>query len=280
MGCIKRFLKRTPIIRECVRVYIRRKKSVGMYKAKLNLARAWSFKRTEFSNYYYDITIRNRKDLAFTVSHVTSVPLSKIESYFCEVEKNREFKDALQTFREDHYEMKDSTMEIARRIGWYAFVRAIKPRLVVETGVHHGVGALTICAALERNHEEGFKGRYIGVDINPESGTLLKKPFNNFGEVIIGDSLDCLKNITTEIDLFINDSDHSEEYEAKEYAIIKSKLGQNAIILGDNSHASDALRLFSAEHTRDFLFFKEEPLDHFYSGAGIGISFRSTNKCF
>jgi predicted O-methyltransferase YrrM len=205
------------------------------------------------------------------------MPLSDIESYFHEINSNLQFKDALMAFRKNNSDMRDSTMAIARREGWYAFVRAIKPRLVVETGVHHGVGALTICTALQLNHEEGFEGEYVGVDVNPTSGILLTKPFNIFGKVEITDSLEFLKNNTTPIDLFINDSDHNEEYEAKEYALIKCKLGKNAIILGDNSHASDALRTFSIENGRDFLFFKEEPLDHFYYGAGIGISFKSSD---
>jgi hypothetical protein len=46
--------------------------------------------------------------------------------------------------------MKHSQLQLGRRIGWYAFARATKPKLVVETGVHQGIGAVTLIRALEK----------------------------------------------------------------------------------------------------------------------------------
>src|SRR5271166_6157669 len=40
---------------------------------------------------------------------------------------------------------------LAHRVAWYAVVRAKKPRLVVETGIKHGLGSLVLLVALERN---------------------------------------------------------------------------------------------------------------------------------
>ena len=76
-----------------------------------------------------------------------------------------------------------------------------------------------------------------------------------------------------EIDLFINDSDHSANYEFLEYQAISNKLSDSAVILGDNSHVTNSLMQFSKETKREFLFFQEKPLEHWYPGAGIGISF-------
>jgi hypothetical protein len=75
------------------------------------------------------------------------------------------------------------------------------------------------------------------------------------------------------VDLFINDSDHSAEYEAREYEAIAPLLSENAVILGDNAHVTDKLARFSREQGRNFLMFNERPKDHWYPGAGIGISF-------
>jgi hypothetical protein len=74
--------------------------------------------------------------------------------------------------------------------------------------------------------------------------------------------------------LFINDSDHSADYEYAEYEVINPKLSQSAIILGDNSHVTDKLSLFSRLQARNYVFFSEKPDQHWYPGAGIGISFR------
>jgi predicted O-methyltransferase YrrM len=275
MDFIKKYVRQVPGLREVVRIYSRRKRATAPYKEKLRLARSWSFKRTEFSNYYYSLTERNKKDLAFTICHITKTPLAQVEGYFHEIDTNQDVSDILFDFRKNHPELRDSSMQMARRIGWYAFIRIVRPKLVIETGVHYGMGALVICAALKKNCEETFLGSYFGTDINPKAGQLLRYPFSEFGRIAIGDSVETLQKNESQIDIFINDSDHSVDYEIKEYNTIASKLSQHSIILGDNAGETDALREFSQSNNRDFLYFREEPNKHFYAGGGIGISYNS-----
>jgi predicted O-methyltransferase YrrM len=275
MDFIVKYIRNIPGLREVIRIYSRRKRAIGPYKEKLRLARSWPFKRTEFSNYYYSLTERNKKDLAFTISQITKTPLAEVEAYFYEIDTNQDVSDILLDFRKNRPELRDSNMQIARRIGWYAFIRIVRPKLVIETGVHHGIGALVICAALRKNCEETFLGSYLGTDINPAAGQLLKYPFSEFGRIVIGDSVETLQKNESQIDIFINDSDHSVDYEMKEYNTISSQLSQHSIILGDNSGETDALREFSQTNNRDFLYFREEPYNHFYTGGGIGISYKS-----
>jgi len=104
-------------------------------------------------------------------------------------------------------------------------------------------------------------------------GKLLDGKYKEDSEILYGDSIKSLEKFKFKIDLFINDSDHSGDYEYLEYKIILNKLSSNAIILGDNSHVTDKLSVFSKENKRKFIFFKEQPLEHWYPGAGIGISF-------
>jgi predicted O-methyltransferase YrrM len=168
---------------------------------------------------------------------------------------------------------RDLMSPFGRRLGWYAVARAIKPGTVVETGVERGHGAVILCAALMRNATEGHPGRYYGTDINPEAGYLLTEPYSAMGNILYGDSIESLKALDGTIDLFINDSDHSAEYEYREYHTVAHKLSPGAIILGDNAHVTDSLALFARETGRRFIFFREEPKNHWYPGAGIGISF-------
>ena len=150
-------------------------------------------------------------------------------------------------------------------------MRVLKPKVAVETGVHHGVGACILTRALMKNAEDGG-GEYYGTDINPNAGQLLVGSLAKFGKILYGDSLKSLDALDKKIDLFINDSDHSIDYEMAEYQMVKGKLSPCAVILGDNSHASEMLSRFSAETGRNFVFFSEEPQNHWYPGGGIGIS--------
>jgi len=172
----------------------------------------------------------------------------------------------------------DQSIAFGRRLGWYAFVRILKPRVVVETGVDKGLGAVALCAALLRNEAEGTPGQYFGADINPRAGVLLSEPYTRVGKILYGDSIQSLQSIPM-IDMFVNDSDHSAAHERQEYDTIAEKLGAGGgLILGDNSHCTDVLAKFSAERGRQFIFFREQPKDHWYPGAGIGISFLRKHK--
>jgi hypothetical protein len=90
---------------------------------------------------------------------------------------------------------------------------------------------------------------------------------------LYGDSIETLRQITGSINIFINDSDHSAEYEMKEYQTIAAKLAEDALIIGDNAHCSKKLLEFAQSTDRNFLFFQEKPKSHWYFGAGIAVAF-------
>ncbi len=240
----------------------------------------WLFTSKEDTNFTYELTDSNWKLLTQTIASVLAVPYHEVKTYINEIRNDKEVADYVEkATKQSHYSQNaDKHFRIHKRAGWYAFVRIMKPKLVVETGVDKGLGTITLCAALLKNEEEGFQGKYIGTDINPEAGYLLGGKYSSVGKIIIGDSIDSLKNIEEDVELFINDSDHSEEYEWREYLTIKSKLNENSIILGDNSHVTDKLLEFSIQNQRQFQFFKEEPYNHWYPGGGIGISYNFKKK--
>ena len=126
---------------------------------------------------------------------------------------------------------------------------------MVETGVDKGLGSCVLAAALLRNRSEGYPGFYFGTDINPSAGWLFQGKYKDIGQIFYGDSIESLQRFEGAIDLFINDSDHSAEYEQREYACIQSKLSARSVLLGDNAHVTDALYNFALDTGRRFLFF-------------------------
>jgi len=208
----------------------------------------------------------------------TAGPLADIQRYFDELESDAPLKQHLSAAVEALPLAAKATADRAPRYGrrsaWYAAVRALKPRLVVETGVDKGLGSVVLCAPLLRNKAEGAEGRYLGTDIRPEAGALLGGPYADVGRIAYGDSIASLRQIAEPVDLFINDSDHSAAYEAGEYEVISPRLSERALILGDNAHVTEELAKFAVATGRRFLFFREQPADHFYPGGGIGIAIR------
>lgn len=111
------------------------------------------------------------------------------------------------------------------------------------------------------------------MDLRPEAGYLLSGKYAEFGEILRGDSIESLQRFDKAIDVFINDSDHSIDYETREYQTIAPRLHAGSFIIGDNSHVTPALRDFAIATGRRFLFFHEKPYRHWYPGGGIGLAF-------
>jgi len=271
MKKILRFLKKIWLLNFIRRTYFASK----YFNKKYFQILKWGFKSKEDTNYTFHLTNENISLLAHTIAVATQKKYSEILSYINEAEADTELKNYIieATKNSNFRKFADLEIRFGKRLGWYAFVRALKPKIVIETGVDKGLGSVILCAAIIKNKAEGFDGQYFGTDINPEAGYLLNGKYKNVGKILYGDSIESLKKMTENIDLFINDSDHSKEYEYQEYQTIKHLITNKTVILGDNSHCSDKLALFSAETNRKFLFFKEEALNHWYPGAGIGISF-------
>ena len=247
----------------------------GFYlKPRLSELIRWAQRSRETTNFTYDITDINLGQLAGWVSVIAGCSLQQACQWMEELRHDESLREHLNqiTASASYAITADLNMGYGRRLGWYALVRALKPLTVVETGVDKGLGSCVIAAALLRNRAEGHPGRYLGTDINPQAGWLFQGEYRKAGEILYGDSIDSIQHLEGPIDLFINDSDHSADYEEREYACIAPKLSPSAVVLGDNAHVTDKLYQFAVATGRRFLFFSEKPADHWYPGAGIGAA--------
>ena len=230
------------------------------------------------ANFTYDLERLNKKYLVEFVAQITDVNSERIERYIIELESDRKLKQHIVKITQEsnlNY-LADTIPRYGRRLGWYAIIRAFRPRVVIETGVEKGLGACVISAALLKNRAEGFPGKYLGTDIDLAAGYLFTGPYRRVGEIVYGDSVNSLRKLKMVVDVFIHDSDHSASYERREYKIIKDKLSKKAIVISDNAHATGELLGFARETERKFLFFAERPKNHWYYGAGMGVAFRKS----
>lgn len=237
----------------------------------------WALTSKEVTNFTYDISELNIKYLSSIISDATDVNIVKINSYIDEINANENLQNqySIKLNASIHASRLDERLKLGRRIGWYAIIRALKPQVVVESGIDAGIGALAILEALKLNDQENFKGEYIGIDIAENAGSLIKDDYQKFSKIIYRDSIETIKSIKSKIDLFISDSNHDPLYESQEYEAILPKLSKNGMILADNAHCSDALYEFSIKYNRIFKYFHEMPVNHWMaiSPAGIGISY-------
>lgn len=227
----------------------------------------------ELDNFTYDITSQSEIELAHFLSQSVNCSQNEVRFYLDEIKRDRPLRAQLNSNLRTRYNHR-SRAYYGRRVGWYALVRLLKPSLIVETGVHNGLGSSLLLRALQQNAHEGHVGRLIGVDINTEAGWLVPESLRPWFTFIAQDSTTALPDIAAvnQIDLFIHDSDHTAEHETREYSLVSDALSSRAVILSDNAHSTHSLKDYSKEHNRTFSFWKEQPKLHFYPGAGIGLS--------
>lgn len=250
---------------------------VTRYDASVVSASArWLIHSNESTNYTYDLLPRNRRHLAWFLSVVTRLPAEEMSRLIEELYADRELVAHVKrsTAQSARRRLSDRQVRYGRRVAWYAIVRALKPRLTVESGIDKGLGSCVMAAALLRNAEEGHEGRHIALDINPEAGYLISGRYCEVVEVVYGDSLASIPRMPNGVDFFIHETMHTAEHEAAEFRLVEPKLRPNAVLITDNAKKTDALLEHAESTGRQFLFFRESPADHWFPGDGVGAAFR------
>ena len=246
----------------------------GLRRAPWSAIRYVLFDR-ELTNFTYEIG--NLGELAAALGSALDVPPASIASFVDELALDTHLSAEL-AIRLASRRDRNRRMPFGRRLGWYAIVRVRKPRLVVETGVHDGLGSIAILLALQRNALEGIDGRLVSMDVNDQSGWLIPERLRGRLEARIGRSLDVIPEVprTSSVDIFIHDSDHRYEYELDELRAVRELAAPAIVYVSDNAHATTALRDFATDEGLAFTFWKEEPVGHFFDGAGIGLALRKS----
>jgi predicted O-methyltransferase YrrM len=222
----------------------------------------------ELDNFTYDIS--NTEEMVDVIASVLGTDRQTIRSFVAELEGDSDLRHQIATRLASRHD-RNARMPFGRRLAWYAVVRTLKPGVVVETGIHDGLGSIALLRALDRNASEGADGRLISFDIDPASGWLIPPQLARRHSVVVGNSLDLIPETVASVDLFIHDSDHRYEYELAELEAIARVANRGAIYLSDNAHASTALHDFAIARSLEYTFWREVPARHFYPGAGLGI---------
>jgi hypothetical protein len=224
----------------------------------------------EVTNFTYEIS--NADELIDMLAVALEEPRERIAAYAAELASDRPFLDELGRALRARRDRANQPM-FGRRLGWYCVVRHAKPRLVVETGSHDGLGTALLLRALERNAAEGSEGTLVSADIDPGSGWLVPESLRSRLERHIGDARETLPVALSgrRVDVFIHDSLHTYEHERFELELALEHAGEPVYLISDNAHASTALADLCHQRGLRYLHFVERPTRHFYPGAALGL---------
>lgn len=117
-----------------------------------------------------------------------------------------------------------------------------RPEIVIETGVAAGASTVQILTGLEENGS----GRLVSVDVTPDVGQLVPQSLRSRWELTVlpherkRQALSQVIGANRGFQLFVHDSDHSEEWQCFEYELALTHAGPRAMICSDDVEASPA----------------------------------------
>ena len=271
----KALLKSCPLIRVLSMPY-RLWTALSYYWPVLAGIPGWVLRSKEHSNFTYDVTESSKQCLADVVAIATGSDSNTVLGYLAEFDTEFEKLNAhcheVLSASDDRY-VSDAGAKPGRRLAYYALVRALKPRVVVEAGAARGLGTCIMDIALQRNAGEGFPGIVYAVDVEPKAGCLIREPYQSCVKLSISDAEPFLKRFQAPVDLFIYDIVNAAEVERRQYAAIEAKLESDCVVVA--VWTTGALREFAARTGRQHLTFRDEPLDHWHPGCKIAIAYRA-----
>lgn len=230
----------------------------------------------ETATFTYNLTEENQLYLLNLTAQVTKVDISVIEVYYNELKNNLGLQKTIISHIDNSpfRKKKDKRCDYGNKFALYAIVRALKPEVVVENGVELGFTSMVLCEAIRRNREEGYNGKFIGLDINNDAGDLVRAipDYAHFIELKCGDAVDSLHALENGIGFYFSDGYRSYKYEQAEFAALEQKLGDKAIVITNKAKFSKALYEFSRRLGKNYSFFKEDPV-HWYEGSGLGFMY-------
>lgn len=115
-------------------------------------------------------------------------------------------------------------------------------------------------------------GRLTTIDVNPDSGYLIRGIYADVVDRVIGESVEVIREGDEAVQMFVHDSLHSYANETAELSAVEARLSPQAVVLSDNAHATYALMDWAERTGRQFAFFAERPADHWCPGEGIGAA--------
>lgn len=167
-------------------------------------------------------------------------------------------------------------------LGWikcgeviYVLVRALRPTVVVETGVAVGVSSACILAALERNgmgqlHSvdlPNYERTYLtALGIRPAamlqegktSGFIVPESLRSRWHLHLGNSRDLLPQVLSklkDVEVFLHDSEHTYEAMTFEFETVWPRLSSGGLLLSDDVIWNSAFPDFCRRHRLKPVYF-------------------------
>jgi hypothetical protein len=239
------------------------------------IAAKYMFWDPEVESYSYELA--NEPELAEALSPLLCKTPAHVRAWFDEARSD----PYLARDRGFHWSSK-RRLPLGNRTIWYPIVRAIKPRVIVEAGVHEGLGSELLLCALKRNAAEGHPGRLISFDIHEDTGWLVHPDLRENWKLVLESTLTALERVlreeNLEVDLFIHETPHTEQFLRTELDAVLHHAAARVWVADSSGLLCPTVRDYCGRYNGCHTHFQDIPKDHIVKSHGIGLAVFDRDK--
>jgi predicted O-methyltransferase YrrM len=221
----------------------------------------------------YSYRVANLEGMLATISEATGVPTALLHRYAAEPDADPELRGALTRRLRWRFDVKHRP-ELANRLGWYVLIRALRPGLVVETGIYQGLGSLALLSALEHNQGDGSPGELMSFDLSEDAGSFVDRSRHPDWKLILGSTTETLQPAVSgrKVGALFQDSDHSEQVQRLEFGAALANMASTLVLVDASGGQSPVLEELSRELGGDYRRVRLGAADHWYQHGELTFS--------
>jgi predicted O-methyltransferase YrrM len=195
---------------------------------------------------------------------------AELADYAAETRRDPELNELLTRHLRWRFHIK-RRLPLGNRLAWYVMVRALKPEVVVETGIYLGLGSLVLLRALERNSQEGSPGELMSFDTVPSAGSVVREQARRGWHRFVGSTRDLLLPAleNRRVDMFFQDTPHTDENQRFEFGAALSHASPGLVLLDSSGGQSPTLEAIAGERGGTYHRVAMRSRDHVYPGLAI-----------
>jgi hypothetical protein len=221
----------------------------------------------------YTYTVANTDEVLAGIADATGVPVDALRSFAREAETDPELGDRLARRLRWRLDVKRRP-PLGHRLGWYVLVRALRPRLLVETGIYNGLGSLTLLRALARNRADGVDGELLSFDMSDRAGWMVPEELRDGWRPVVGSTRDTLERAVEgrRIDGLFQDTHHTEENQTFEFGVALRNAAPELVLVDGSGGLSPVLERLSRERGGRYRCLPLRAADHWYQRGALAFS--------
>ncbi len=194
-------------------------------------------------------------DLCRDVSRAIGIDEGELWEYHKEFESDSRYHQSIEKKLQLTSERANKTPEYGWREFLYLVVRAVKPKIMIETGSFDGLSTAIILLGMDKNDRGtlftiDLPNPRLPSDIDAEPAWLVPDYLRDRLELKMGKSSEYLESVIGQVgglDMFYHDSWHTYENMMFEYQTVWSALCPGGLLMSEYTDRNDAIKDFTKD---------------------------------